>query len=174
MGKCKENSQDIRKIIVHLYNSDSSMGSVSRGLKIQKYNHHGNVVIPSGDRFCCLDDVRKIKVKDLLKMRAEADKRASFCETAPVHGLKSHSLRNNTYKQHKIDYTLHMHTGMKTLISEDIFCDLMKLTIAGFGGIKGKLAPCEAWGWQHHSGSRCTSQICSIMRNKPYAERVYI
>ena len=51
IGKSKEISQDLRKIIVDLHKSSSSLGAISKHLKVlrssvqtivHKYKHHGN------------------------------------------------------------------------------------------------------------------------------------
>ncbi|XP_062276707.1 uncharacterized protein LOC133981862 [Scomber scombrus] len=93
MGKSKEISQDIRKRIVDFHKSGSSLGTISRCLKvprssvqtiIRKYKHHGNVQpsYRSGRRrvLCPRDEralVRNVsinprtKAKDLVKMLAD-------------------------------------------------------------------------------------------------------
>ena len=128
MGKSKEISQDIRKRIVDLHESGSSLGEISRFLKvprssvqtiIRKYKHHGNVQpsYRSGRRriLCPRDEralVRNVhinprtKAKDLVKMLAEAGKSVSLSTVKRVlyrHGLKGHSARKKPLlqKRHK-------------------------------------------------------------------------
>ncbi|KAI4871438.1 hypothetical protein NFI96_013064, partial [Prochilodus magdalenae] len=95
MGKSKEISQDIRKRIVDLHKSGSSLGAISRCLKVPrssvqtiicKYKKDGNVQpsYRSGRKkvLCPRDEralVRSVhinpraKAKDLVNMMAEAD-----------------------------------------------------------------------------------------------------
>lgn len=126
MGKSKEISQDIRKRIVDVHKSGSSLGAISRCLKvprssvqtiIRKYKHHGNVQpsYRSGRRrvLCPRDEralVRNVhinprtKAKDLVKMLAEAGKSVSLSTVKRVlyrHGLKGHSPRKKPLLQKK-------------------------------------------------------------------------
>ncbi|KAJ0000165.1 hypothetical protein NQD34_012007 [Periophthalmus magnuspinnatus] len=126
MGKSKEISQDIRKKIVDLHKSGSSLGAISSCLKvprssvqtiIRKYKHHGNVQPShrSGRRrvLCPRDEralVRNVhidprtKAKDLVKMLAEAGKSVSISTVKRVlhqRGLKGHSARKKPLLQKK-------------------------------------------------------------------------
>ncbi|KAI4903070.1 hypothetical protein NFI96_003591 [Prochilodus magdalenae] len=118
MGKSKEISQDIRKRIVDLHKSGSSLGAISRCLKvprssvqtiIRKYKKDGNVQpsYRSGRKkvLCPRDEralVRSVhinpraKAKDLVNMMAEVGKSVSLSTVKRVlyrHGLKGHSAR---------------------------------------------------------------------------------
>ena len=100
MGKSREINQDIRKRIVDLHKCGSSLGAISRCLKvprssvqtiIRKYKKHGNVqqsyrsgrrwiLSPRDERFL----VRNVRInprttaKDLVKMLAETGRTASL------------------------------------------------------------------------------------------------
>ena len=100
MGKSKEISQDLRKKIVDLHKSGSSLGVISKLLKVprssvqtivRKYKHHGTtqpsyhsgrrrVLSPRDERTL----VRKVQIsprtttKDLVKMMEEASTKASI------------------------------------------------------------------------------------------------
>jgi transposase len=99
MGKSKEISQDFRKIIVDLHKSGSSLGAISKHLKVlhssvqtivHKYKHHGTtqpshlsgrrrVLSPRDKRTL----VRKVQInprttaKDLVKMLEETGTKVS-------------------------------------------------------------------------------------------------
>ena len=90
-GKSKEICQDLRKRIVDLHLSESSLGPISKHLKVprssvqtivRKYKHHGSRsrhTTQEGDAFSPRDErtlVRKVKLnlrtaKDLVKMLEE-------------------------------------------------------------------------------------------------------
>ncbi|KAI4889187.1 hypothetical protein NFI96_032652 [Prochilodus magdalenae] len=126
MGKSKEISQDIRKRIVDLHMSGSSLGAISRCLKVPrssvqtiicKYKKDGNVQpsYRSGRKkvLCPRDEralVRSVhinpraKAKDLVNMMAEAGKSVSLSTVKRVlyrHGLKGHSARKKPLLQTK-------------------------------------------------------------------------
>ena len=100
MGKSKEISQDLRKKIVALHKSGSSLGAISKHLKVprstvqtivRKYKHHGTTQ-PShhSGRRCALSPrdepalVRKVQInhrtteKDLVKMLEETGTKVSI------------------------------------------------------------------------------------------------
>ena len=139
VGKKKRNqpryqTRDVRKWIVDLHLSGSSVSTISRCLKvprssiqtiISEYKHHGNVQ-PSycmGRRWvlCHSDDQTLVwnvfmnprsKAKHLVKMPTEAGKRVSLSTMKPVlnqHEPKGHSARKKPLlqKQHKtnLDYS---------------------------------------------------------------------
>ena len=174
MGKSKEISQDIRKRIVDFHKSGSSLGTISRCLKvprssvqiiIRNYKHHGNVqqlycsgwVLCLRDECALVQNVRikpRTKAKDHVKMLAETGKRVSLStvQSRTDMGWKSTQLGRSLYSKSDIkkpDYSLQMHTGTKILMS----CGLMKLkfnclaimSIATFGGKRGSLQA-----WEHH------------------------
>ncbi|KAI4874693.1 hypothetical protein NFI96_021612 [Prochilodus magdalenae] len=126
MGKSKEISQDIRKRIVDLHKSGSSLGAISRCLKVPcssvqtiicKYKKDGNVQpsYRSGrKKVLCPRDERALvrgvhinpraKAKDLVNMMAEAGKSVSLSTVKRVlyrHGLKGHSARKKPLLQTK-------------------------------------------------------------------------
>uniref|UniRef100_A0AAZ3RKZ5 Transposase Tc1-like domain-containing protein n=1 Tax=Oncorhynchus tshawytscha TaxID=74940 RepID=A0AAZ3RKZ5_ONCTS len=125
MGKSKEISQDLRKIIVDLRKSGSSMGAISKRLKVpcssvqtivRKYKHHGTTQ-PSyrSGRRCVLSPrdertlVRKVQInprtaKDLVKMLEETGTKVSISTVKRVlyqHNLKGRSARKKPPLQNR-------------------------------------------------------------------------
>uniref|UniRef100_A0AAZ3SJT8 Transposase Tc1-like domain-containing protein n=1 Tax=Oncorhynchus tshawytscha TaxID=74940 RepID=A0AAZ3SJT8_ONCTS len=123
MGKSKEISQDLRKIIVDLHKSGSSLGAISKCLKVQrssvqtivrKYKHHGTtqpsyrsgrrlILTPRDERTL----VRKVQInprtteRDLVKME-ETGTKVSISTVKRVlyrHNLKSRSARKKPLLQ---------------------------------------------------------------------------
>ena len=114
MGKSKEISQDIRKKIVDLHKSGSSLGAISKHLKVphssvqtivRKYEHHGSTQpsYRSGRRHvlsprheCTL--VRKVQIipkttaKDLVKMLEETGTKISTLLKKIKGTLKQHNV----------------------------------------------------------------------------------
>uniref|UniRef100_A0AAZ3P4G0 Sleeping Beauty transposase HTH domain-containing protein n=1 Tax=Oncorhynchus tshawytscha TaxID=74940 RepID=A0AAZ3P4G0_ONCTS len=100
MGKSKEISQDLRKKIVDLHKSGSSLGAISKRLKVprspvqtivRKYKHHGTTQLSyrSGRRRILSPrvertSVRKVQInprttaKDLVKMLEETGTKVSI------------------------------------------------------------------------------------------------
>ncbi|KAL2099419.1 hypothetical protein ACEWY4_005899 [Coilia grayii] len=126
MGKSKEISQSLRQRIVDMHKSGSSLGAISRCLKVprssvqtivRKYKQHGNVqpsyrsgrrrVLCPRDERALVRTVRinpRAKAKDLVKMMAEAGKSVSLSTVKRVlyrHGLKGHSARRKPLLQMK-------------------------------------------------------------------------
>ena len=124
MGKSKEISQDLRKIIVDLHKSGSSLGAISKCLKVprssvqtivRKYKHHGTtqpsyrsgrrrVLSPRDERTL----VRKVQInprttaKDLVKMLEETGTKVSISTVKRVlyrHNLKGRSARKKPLLQ---------------------------------------------------------------------------
>uniref|UniRef100_A0AAZ3PMV5 Transposase Tc1-like domain-containing protein n=1 Tax=Oncorhynchus tshawytscha TaxID=74940 RepID=A0AAZ3PMV5_ONCTS len=124
MGKSKEISQDLRKKIVDLHKSGSSLGAISKHLKVPrssvqtivcKYKHHGTTQSSyrSGRR-CILSPrdertlVRKVKInprttaKDLVKMLEETGTKVSISTVKRVlnrHNLIGRSARKKPLLQ---------------------------------------------------------------------------
>ena len=124
MGKSKEISQDLRKKIVDLHKSGSSLGAISKRLKVprssvqtivRKYKHHGTTQ-PSyrSGRRCVLSPrdertlVRKVQInprttaKDLVKMLEETGTKVSISTVKRVlyrHNLKGRSARKKPLLQ---------------------------------------------------------------------------
>ena len=126
MGKSKEISQDIRKRIVDFHKSGSSLGAISRCLKVPrssvqtiicKYKHHGNVqpsyrsgrrrVLRPRDERALVRNVHinpRTKAKDLVKTLAEDGKSVSLSTVKQVlcrHGRKGHTARKKPLLQKK-------------------------------------------------------------------------
>ena len=126
MGKSKDISQDLRKKNVDLYKSGSSLGAISKCLKVphssvqtivRKYKHHGTtqpsyhsgkrlVLSPRDERTL----VRKVQVnprtttKDLVKMLEETGTKVSISTVKQVlyrHNLKSRSARKKLLLQNR-------------------------------------------------------------------------
>uniref|UniRef100_A0A8C8EI81 Transposase Tc1-like domain-containing protein n=1 Tax=Oncorhynchus tshawytscha TaxID=74940 RepID=A0A8C8EI81_ONCTS len=126
MGKSKEIRQDLRKIIVDLHKSGSSLGAISKCLKVprssvqtivRKYQHHGTTQ-PSycSGRRCVLSPrdertlVRKVQInprttaKDLLKRLEEMGTKVSISTVKRVlyrHNLKGLSARKKPLLQNR-------------------------------------------------------------------------
>ena len=123
MGKSKEISQDITKNIVDLHKSGSSLGAISKCLRLPlhlqtivcKYKHHGTTQLSyhSGRR-CILSPrgvrtlVRKVQInprtaaKDLVKMLEETGTKVSISTVKRVlyrHILKCRSARKKPLLQ---------------------------------------------------------------------------
>jgi transposase len=125
MGKSKEISQDLRKKCWDLHKSGSSLGAISKCLKVPrsfvqtivcKYKHHGTTQ-PSycSGRRCVLTPrdeiylVRKVEInprtaaKDLVKILEESGRKVSISTVKPVqywHNLKGRSpLLQNRHKK---------------------------------------------------------------------------
>ncbi|CDQ63196.1 unnamed protein product [Oncorhynchus mykiss] len=124
MGKSNEISQDLRKQIVDLHKSVSSLGAISKCLKVQhlsvqtivrKYKHHGTTqpsyrsgrrrVLSPRDE-CTL--VQKVQInprttaKDLVKMLEETGTKVSISTVKRVlyqHNLKGRSARKKPLLQ---------------------------------------------------------------------------
>ena len=124
MGKSKEISQDLRKNIVDLHMSGSSLGEISKCLKVprssvqtivRKYKHHGTTQpsYRSGRRhvLSLRDDakslVRKVQInprtgKDLVKMLEETGTKVSISTVKRVlyrHDLKGRAARKKPLLQ---------------------------------------------------------------------------
>ena len=126
MGKSKEISQDLRKITVDLHKSGSSLGAISKCLKVprssvqtivRKYKHHGTtqpsyrsgrrrVLSPRDERTL----VRKVQInprttaKDLVKMLEETGTKVSISTVKRVlyrHNLKGRSARKKPLLQNR-------------------------------------------------------------------------
>ena len=126
MGKSKEISQDLRKKIVDLHKSGSSLGAISKRLKVprssvqtivRKYKHHGTtqpsyrsgrrrVLSPRDERTL----VRKVQInprttaKDLVKMLEETGTKVSISTVKRVlyrHNLKGRSARKKPLLQNR-------------------------------------------------------------------------
>ena len=126
MGKSKQISQDLRKKIVDLHKSGSSLGAISKCLKVPrlsvytivcKYKHHGTMQ-PSyrSGRRCVLSPrdectlVRKVHInprttaKDLVKMLEETGTKVSIFTVKRVlyqHNLKCRSARKKPLLQNR-------------------------------------------------------------------------
>ena len=134
MGKSKEISQDLRKKIVDLHKSGSSLGAISKCLKVprssvqtivRKYKHHGTtqpsyrsgrrrVLSPRDERTL----VRKVQInprttaKDLVKMLEETGTKVSISTVKRVlyrHNLKGRSARKkpllqNCHKKARLEF----------------------------------------------------------------------
>ena len=116
MGKSKEISQDLKTKMVDLHKSDSSLGTISKRLKVPRssvqtivrnYKHHGTtqqsyrsgrrrVLSPRGERTL----VRKVQInprttaKNLVKIMDETDTKVSISTVKRVlyrHNLKGRS-----------------------------------------------------------------------------------
>jgi transposase len=128
MGKSKEISQDLRKKIVDLYKSGSSLGAISKHLKlpcssaqtiVHKYIHHGTTQLPycSGRRrvLSPRDErtlVQKVQInprktaKDLVKMLEETGTKVSIStvkRNLHRHDLKGRSARKKSLLQNTKD-----------------------------------------------------------------------
>ena len=124
MGKSKEISQDLRKTIVDLHKSGSSLGAISKHLKVprssvqtivRKYKHHTmqpsyrsgrrHVLSPRDERTL----MRKVHLnprtaKDLVKMLEEAGTKVSISTVQRVlyqHNLKGRSARKKPLLQNR-------------------------------------------------------------------------
>ena len=128
MGKWKEISQDLRNKIVDLHKSGSSLGAISKCLKVprssvqtlvHKYKLHGTtqpsyrsgrrrVLSPRDERAL----VRKVQIKDLVKMLEETGAKVSISTVKRVlhrHNLKGRSASKKPLlqnRQKKPDYGL--------------------------------------------------------------------
>uniref|UniRef100_A0AAZ3S9L8 Transposase Tc1-like domain-containing protein n=1 Tax=Oncorhynchus tshawytscha TaxID=74940 RepID=A0AAZ3S9L8_ONCTS len=126
MGKSKEISQGLRKIIVDLHKSGSSSGAIYKHLKVPrssvqtivcKYKHHGNIqpsyhsgrrrILSSRDEHSL---VRKVQInprttaKDLVKMLEETGTNLSISTAKQVlyqHNLKGRSSRKKPLLQNR-------------------------------------------------------------------------
>uniref|UniRef100_A0AAZ3PNX5 Transposase Tc1-like domain-containing protein n=1 Tax=Oncorhynchus tshawytscha TaxID=74940 RepID=A0AAZ3PNX5_ONCTS len=127
MGKSKEISQDLRKNIVDLHKSGSSLGAISKHLKVPrssvltivcKYKHHGTtqpsyssgrgrVLSPRDKRTL----VRKVQInlrttaKNLVKMLEETATKVSLSTVKRVlyrHNLKGRSARKKPLLQNPL------------------------------------------------------------------------
>ena len=144
MGKSKEIRQDHRICFVDLHKSGSSLGAISKHLKVlpssvqtivPKYKHHGtkqlsyrpgrrHVLSPRNE--CTL--VQKVQInprttaKDLVKMLEETGTKVSISTVKRIlyrHNLKGHSSRKESLLQnhHKNpDYGLQLHKGTKIVL----------------------------------------------------------
>uniref|UniRef100_A0A8K9Y0E7 Transposase Tc1-like domain-containing protein n=1 Tax=Oncorhynchus mykiss TaxID=8022 RepID=A0A8K9Y0E7_ONCMY len=123
MGKSKEISQDLRKGNVDLHKSGSSLGAISKRLKVPsssvqtivcKYNHHGTTQPSyySGRRRILSERtlVRKVQInprttaKDLVKMLEETGTKVSISTVKRVlyrHNLKGRSARKKQLLQNQ-------------------------------------------------------------------------
>uniref|UniRef100_A0AAZ3QG17 Transposase Tc1-like domain-containing protein n=1 Tax=Oncorhynchus tshawytscha TaxID=74940 RepID=A0AAZ3QG17_ONCTS len=125
MGKSKEISQDLRKNIVDFHKSGSSLGAISKCLKVprssvqtivRKYKHHGTTQqsYPSGRRrvLSPRDEhtlVRKVQInprtaKDLVKLLEETGTKVSISTVKQVlypHNLKGRSARKKPLLQNR-------------------------------------------------------------------------
>jgi transposase len=154
MGKSKEICQDLRKIIVDLHKSGSSLGAFSKCLKVphssvqtivRKYKHHGTTkpsycsgrrrVLSPRDE-CTL--VRKVQInprttaKDLVKMLEETGIKVSKSTEKRVlyrYNLKGRSARKKPLLQNchkKPDYGMQLHMGTKIVLFGEMSSGLMK------------------------------------------------
>uniref|UniRef100_A0A673ZSY7 Uncharacterized protein n=1 Tax=Salmo trutta TaxID=8032 RepID=A0A673ZSY7_SALTR len=112
MGKLKEISQDLRKRIVDLHKSGSSLGAISKRLMVprssvqtivRKYEHHGNTQSSycSGRR---LQINPRTTAKDLVKMLEETGTKVSNSTVKQVlyrHNLKGCSARKKPLLQNR-------------------------------------------------------------------------
>uniref|UniRef100_A0AAZ3QR06 Transposase Tc1-like domain-containing protein n=1 Tax=Oncorhynchus tshawytscha TaxID=74940 RepID=A0AAZ3QR06_ONCTS len=132
MGKSKEISQDLRKKMVDLHKSGSSLGAISKRLKVprsseqtiaRKYKHHGTMqpsyrsgrrrVLSPRDERTLLRNVQINPIttaKDLVKMLEETGTKVSISTVKRVlyrHNLKGHSARKKPLLQnrHKKSHT---------------------------------------------------------------------
>uniref|UniRef100_A0AAZ3PTG4 Paired domain-containing protein n=1 Tax=Oncorhynchus tshawytscha TaxID=74940 RepID=A0AAZ3PTG4_ONCTS len=155
MGNTKEISQDLRKKIVDLHKSGSSLGEISKCLKVprsfvqkivSKYKHHGttqpsylsgrrHVLSPRDDRTL----VQKVQInpritaKDFVKMKEETGTKVSISTVKRVlyqHNLKGRSARKKPLLQNrhqkKTDYSLQLHMGTKIILFGEMSSGLMK------------------------------------------------
>uniref|UniRef100_A0AAZ3RRK9 Transposase Tc1-like domain-containing protein n=1 Tax=Oncorhynchus tshawytscha TaxID=74940 RepID=A0AAZ3RRK9_ONCTS len=150
MGKSEEISQDL----VDLHKSGSSLGEISKSLKVPpsavqtivcKYKQHGTTQ-PSyrSGRRCILSPrdehtlVRKVKInprttaKDLVKLLEETGIEVSISTVKRVlcrHNLKGHSARKRPLLQNrhkKPDYGFQLHMGTKIVLFGEMSSGLMK------------------------------------------------
>uniref|UniRef100_A0AAZ3S3B5 Transposase Tc1-like domain-containing protein n=1 Tax=Oncorhynchus tshawytscha TaxID=74940 RepID=A0AAZ3S3B5_ONCTS len=154
MGKSKEISQDPRKQIVDLHKSGSSLGAISKHLKVprssvqtivRKYKHSGTtqlsyrsgkrrVLSPRDERTL----VQKVKInprttaKDLVNMLEETGTKVSISTVKQAlhrHNLKDRSTRKKPLLQNrhkKPDYGLQLHMGTKIVLFGGMSAGLMK------------------------------------------------
>ncbi|KAI4882745.1 hypothetical protein NFI96_026283 [Prochilodus magdalenae] len=185
MGKSKEISQDIRKRIVDLHKSGSSLGAISRCLKvprssvqtiIRQYKTDGNVQpsYRSGRKkvLCPRDEcalVRSVhinpraKAKDIVNMMAEAGKSVSLSTVKRVlyrHGLKGHSARKKPLLQtkHKKDRLMFANAHREKDLNfwrHVLWSDETKI---------------ELFGHNDHRGTGALHKIDGIMRKEHYVE----
>uniref|UniRef100_A0AAZ3RB43 Transposase Tc1-like domain-containing protein n=1 Tax=Oncorhynchus tshawytscha TaxID=74940 RepID=A0AAZ3RB43_ONCTS len=134
MGKSKEISQDLRKEIVDLHKSGSSLGAISKRLKVprssvqtivRKYKHHGTTqpsyrsgrrrVLSPRDESTLVQKVQinpRTTAKDLVKMLEETGTKVSISTVRQVlyrHNLKGRSARKkpllqNCHKKAKLRF----------------------------------------------------------------------
>ena len=152
MGKSKEISQDLRKNIVDLHKSVSSLGAISKRQKVprssvqtivRKYKHHGTTQLPYCSRrrhvLSPRDErtlVQKVQInqsqKDLVKVLEQTGTKVSIATVKCVlyrHNLKGSSARRNHCSKttiKKTDYTLQLHMGMKIVLFGEMSSGLMK------------------------------------------------
>ena len=145
IGRSKEISQNKRKQIVNLLQSGSSLGAISKHLKVprlsvqtiaRKYKHHGtmlpsyrsgrkHVLSPRDERTL----VKKVQInprttaKDIVKMLEETGTKVSISTAKRVlyrHNLKSRSARKKPLLQtchKKPDYGLQLQMGQRSYFS---------------------------------------------------------
>ena len=148
MVKSKEISWDFRKIIVEVHESGSSLGAISKRLKVptkvRKYKQHGSThrTAQKGDAFCLLDksvlwcekckSIPEQQQKDPVKMLEETGRKYSISTVKRVlypHNLKDSSARKKPLLQNlhkKTDYGLQLHMGTKIIRFGKMSSDLMR------------------------------------------------
>uniref|UniRef100_A0A8C8G1M9 Transposase Tc1-like domain-containing protein n=1 Tax=Oncorhynchus tshawytscha TaxID=74940 RepID=A0A8C8G1M9_ONCTS len=120
MGKSKEIGQDLRKKVVDLHKSGSSLGAISKRLKVPrssvqtivcKYKHHGTTQSSYHSGMIGRDEctlVRKVQINpratamDIVKMLEETGTKVSISKVKRVlyrHNLKGRSTRKKSLLQ---------------------------------------------------------------------------
>uniref|UniRef100_A0AAZ3SID9 Transposase Tc1-like domain-containing protein n=1 Tax=Oncorhynchus tshawytscha TaxID=74940 RepID=A0AAZ3SID9_ONCTS len=161
MGKSKEISQDLRKIIVDLHKSGSTLGAISKHLNVPrssvqtivcKYKHHGttqpsyrsgrrSVLSPRDE--CTL--VQKVQInlrttaKDLVKMLEETGTEVSISTVKRAqyrHNLKGHSARKkpllqNSHKKARLRFATAHGDKDRTFWRNVLWSDETKIELFG-------------------------------------------
>ena len=153
MAKSKEISQDLRKKIVDLHKSGSSLRAISKCLKVPRSSVQTivrNTMGPrsrhttqEGDAFCLLEmnvlwcekckSIPRTTEKDLVKILEETGTKVSISTVKWVlhrHNLKGRSARKKPLLQNrhkKPDYGLQLHMWTKIVHFGEMSSGLMKL-----------------------------------------------